>query len=151
MFLTSKLSLTRWIAAKELLRESGIDLDKDLEAYFNTGCCIDIVFNVYLKEADAGVICKHFLESRSYEKTDLGVDLQQLVIIGETKDVPIRVFTARKDLPDDIVTPVILALIELDMKNPAHEKILVSIEFGGFHKANDKDYDSVRTLIGIKR
>jgi phosphate/phosphite/phosphonate ABC transporter binding protein len=146
-----KLSLTRWIAAKELLKDNGIDLDKDLKAYFNSGCCVDIVFNVYLKEVDAGVVCKHFLESRSYKKADLGVDLQQLVVIGKTKEVPTRIFAAHKDLPDDIVNPVIQALLELNRENPAHEKILFSAELGGFQKTNDKDYDDIRTLIGIKR
>jgi phosphonate transport system substrate-binding protein len=146
-----KLSLTRWIAARELLTDNGIDLDKDLKAYFNSGCCVDIVFNVYLKEADAGVVCKHFLESDSYGKTDLGVDLQQLVVIGKTKEVPMRVFAAHKGLPDDIVNPVVQSLLELNRENPAHEKILHSAELGGFQKTNDKEYDDIRTLIGIKR
>ena len=146
-----KLSLTRWIAAKELLTDNGIDLDKDLKGYFNSGCCVDIVFNVYLKEADAGVVCKHFLESGSYGRVDLGVDLQQLVVIGQTKEVPMRIFTAHKDLPDDIVSSVIQALLELDRQNPAHEKILSSAELGGFQKTNDKEYDDIRTLIGIER
>ena len=146
-----KLSLTRWVAAKELLRDNDIDLDKDLKAYFNSGCCVDIVFNVYLKEVDAGVICKHFLESPSYKKADPGVDLQQLIVIGQTKGVPLRIFVAQKDLPDDIVTTVIQALLELDRQNPAHEKILLSAELGGFQKTSDKDYDDIRTLIGLKR
>jgi phosphate/phosphite/phosphonate ABC transporter binding protein len=146
-----KLSLTRWIAAKELLTDNGIDLDKDLKAYFNSGCCVDIIFNIYLKEADAGVVCRHFLEARSYKKSDLGVDLQQFVIIGKTKEVPSRIFAAHKDLPDDIVTPVIQALLELNREDPAHAEILHSAEIGGFQKTNDKNYDEIRTLIGIKR
>jgi phosphonate transport system substrate-binding protein len=146
-----KLSLTRWIAAKELLRDNGIDLDKDLEFYFNSGCCVDIVFNVYLKEADAGVVCKHFLEPDSHDRADLGVDMQQLIVIGQTKEVPMRVFAAHKDLPDNIVKPVIQALLGLDRENPAHEKILSSAELGGFQKTNDKEYDDIRTLIGTKR
>jgi phosphonate transport system substrate-binding protein len=146
-----RLSLTRWIAAKELLRDNDIDLDKDLKAYFNTGCCVDIVFNVYLKEVDAGVVCRHFLESPSNKKADPGVDLQQLIVIGQTKEVPMRIFAAQKDLPEDIVKPVIQSLLELDRQNPAHEKILLSAELGGFQKTNDQDYDDIRTLIGIKR
>lgn len=146
-----KLSLTRWVAAKEVLRDSGIDLDKDLKAYFNIGCCVDIVLNVYLKEADAGVVCKHFLESPSYKKVDRGIDLQQIVVIGTTKKVPMRVIAAHKDLPDDIVNQVIQALLELERENPAHKKILFSAELGGFQKTNDKDYDGIRTLMGVKR
>ena len=146
-----KLSLTRWIAAKELLRDSGIDLDKDLKSYFNGGCCEDIVFNVYLKEVDAGVICEHFLQKEGCEKTDLGISLQQLVAIGKTKGVPMRIFAAHKDLPDDIVNPVIQTLLKLDRENPEHAEILFSAELGGFQKTNDKEYDDIRTLVGVKR
>jgi len=146
-----KLSMTRWIAAKELLRENGIDLDNDLKSYIHGGCCEDIVFNIYLKEIDAGVICEHFLQKEGCDKTDLGVDLQQLVVIGKTKEVSMRIFAAHKDLPDDIVNPVIQALLKLDRENPAHAEILISAELGGFQKTNDKDYDDVRTLIGVKR
>jgi phosphonate transport system substrate-binding protein len=145
-----KLSLTRWIAAKELLTDNGIDLDKDLKAYFNSGCCIDIVFNVYLKKVDAGVICEHFLESESHKEENLGVDLEQIAVIARTKEVPMRVFAAHKDLTDDIVNPIIKALLELERENPTHEEILSSAELGGFQETNDKAYDDIRSLVGIK-
>ena len=146
-----KLSLTKWIAAKELLQEKGIDIDKDLKAYSNGGCCEDIAFNVYLKTVDAGVICDHYFGGHICEQKELGIDIQKLVIIGKTREFPMRIFAARKGLSDDIVNPVIQALLELDRVHPEHAEILHLAEFGGFEKASDREYDGIRTLIGNER
>jgi phosphate/phosphite/phosphonate ABC transporter binding protein len=146
-----KLSAAKWIAAKEFLKESGIDIEKDLRAYYNGGCCEDIAFNVYLKAVDAGVVCDHFLEEYSEERNQLGMDAKQLVAIGKTKPVPTRVFAARKELSNSIVSKINRALLNLDKKNPEHAKILYPAELGGFQKSRDKDYKTIRFLIGAVR
>jgi ABC-type phosphate/phosphonate transport system substrate-binding protein len=133
------------------LQETGIDIDKDLKAYSNGGCCEDIAFNVYLKTVDAGVICDHYFGGHACEQQELGIDTRKLVIIGKTREFPMRIFAARKDLSDDIVTPVIQALLELNREHSAHAEILHLAEFGRFEKASDREYDGIRTLIGIKR
>ena len=146
-----KLSAAKWIAAKEFFKETGIDIDKDLSAYSNGGCCEDIAFNVYLKAVDAGVVCDHFFEEHSEDRNELGMDPKQLIVIGRTKAVPTRVFTARKELSNSIVNRINRALLDLDKKNPEHAKILYPAELGGFQKAKDKDYDKIRSLIGANR
>jgi phosphonate transport system substrate-binding protein len=146
-----KLSAAKWIAAKEFFKETGIDIDKDLRAYSNGGCCEDIAFNVYLKAVDAGVVCDHFFEEHSEDRNELGMDPKQLIVIGRTKAVPTRVFTARKELNNSIVNRINQALLDLDKKNPEHAKILYPAELGGFQKAKDKDYDRIRSLIGANR
>jgi len=151
MMFGPKLSLTKWIAAKELLQEKGIDIDKDLKAYSNGGCCEDIAFNVYLKTVDAGVICDHYFGGHAYEQKELGIDTRTLVIIGKTREFPMRMFAARKGLSDDIVNQVIQALLKLDRENPEHAEILHLAEFGGFEKSSDREYDGIRTLIGNER
>lgn len=146
-----KLSTTKWIAAKELFQENGIDIDKDLRAFSHGGCCEDIAFNVYLYEVDAGVVCDHFLEEHAEDKNELGVDATQLIVIGKTRSVPTRVLTARKELNSSIIARIHEALLSLDKKNPQHEKILYPAELGGFQKSRDKDYDRIRSLIGVTR
>jgi phosphonate transport system substrate-binding protein len=146
-----KLSAAKWIAAKESFRETDIDIDNDLRAYSYGGCCEDIAFNVYLKAVDAGVVCDHFFEEHSEDRNELGMDPKQLIVIGRTKAVPTRVFTARKELSNSIVNRINRALLDLDKKNPEHAKILYPAELGGFQKAKDKDYDKIRSLIGANR
>jgi len=145
-----KRSASRWLAAKVLFEESGINIDKDLKAYSNGGCCEDVAFNIYLKTVDAGVVCEHFLEEHSKKQQTLGVDTKQIVAVCKTRSVPMRVFAARQEVSDDIVTRVNQALLRLDKNKPAHAKILHRAELGGFQRSKDKDYDGVRMLMDVK-
>lgn len=145
-----KFSATKWIAAKEVFKRNGINIDTDLKAYFNGGCCEDIAFNVYMKAVDAGVVCDHFLNEPSEGQNELGTDIKQIKAIAKTGQVQSRVFAARKDLEIGVVTKINQALLDLDISNPEHASIMYSAETTGFKKAADKDYDTMRSLIGVK-
>jgi phosphonate transport system substrate-binding protein len=146
-----KQSIAKWIAAKLLLEENGINIDEDLRAYSNGKCCEDIAFYVYLEAVDAGVVCSHFIEEYSDSKEALGIDINEIAVIGKTDFVPTRVFAARKTISDDIVTKFIHALISIDKADPVQFDILASAELGGFESVHDEDYDEIRELIGVKR
>jgi phosphonate transport system substrate-binding protein len=145
-----KLSAARWVAAKVLFEESGINIDKNLKAYSNGGCCEDVAFNIYLKAVDAGVVCDHFLKEHSKKQQELGVDTKQIAVVCRTRSVPMRVFAARQEVSDDIVTKVNQALLRLDKNKPADAKILHRAELGGFQRSKDGDYDGIRMLMGVK-
>jgi len=146
-----EFSSVRWVAAKLLFEQNGLDIEEDLKAYSHGQHCQDIAFNVQFNAVDAGVVCDHFLEGRSEKQHELGVDPETLVVIGRTKLVPMRVFGPRQDVDSDIVSKVNQALLKLDGKVPAHEKILCRAELGGFQKSKDEDYDDVRMQLDIKR
>lgn len=145
-----RFSSVRWVAAKLLFQENGLDVEEDLKAYSHGRYCQDIAFNVQFNAVDAGVVCDHFLEERCEKQKELGVDSEKLVVIGRTKLIPTKVFGPRRDVRSDIVSGVTQALLKLDGKIPAHEKILCRAELGGFQKSKDEDYDDVRTQMGIK-
>jgi phosphonate transport system substrate-binding protein len=147
----SKLSASKWVVAKMLFEENGIDIDKDLSTYANGGCCEDILFNVFLKAFDAGVVCDHYLDEHAKKQRELGVNAQELRIIAITRWVPTRVFAARKDLNPALIAKFDRALLKLNNSNPEHAKILYSAEVGGFQRTTDKHYDEMRELIGEKR
>ena len=144
------LSAAKWVAARLLFEESGINIDKDLKAYSNGGCCEDIAFSVYLKAVDAGVVCDHFLESHSEKQQELGIDAKQISVICKTQSVPTRVFAARQEISNSIVTNINQALLRLDKNKPEHAEILYQAELGGFQKSKDEDYDGIRMLIVAK-
>jgi phosphonate transport system substrate-binding protein len=146
-----KLSAAKWVVAKMLFEENGINIDKDLSMYANGGCCEDIAFNVFLKAFDAGVVCDHFLEELAKKQGELGVNAQELQVIAMTRSVPTRVFSARKDLSKEVIAMFDRALLKLNNNNPEHEKILSSAGIGGFQRAKDEDYDDMRILIGEKK
>jgi phosphonate transport system substrate-binding protein len=141
MMFGPKLSSVKWLSAKVLLRENGINIDKDLKSYSHGVCCEDIAFNVFLGGVDAGVICEHFLEEHPQKQKELGIDPKQIVVIGKTKPVATRILAAHKATPADIVAKINQALLRLDRKNPEHAKILYPAELGGFQKTKDQDYN----------
>jgi phosphonate transport system substrate-binding protein len=145
-----KFSAARWVLARLLFEESGLDIDQDLKTFSHGGCCEDIAFSVQLGGADAGVICDHFLAEHSARQHALGVDSMQLVIIGRTKFVPTRVFGPSRDISSDIANKVNQALLKLDKNIPEHEEILYHAELGGFQKLTAEDCDHIRMELDIK-
>lgn len=142
-----KLSIAKWIGAREMFRKSGLDIDKDLATYSHGGCCEDIAFNVYVKAVDAGVVCDDFFDEYPGGKTELGMDLKEIVVIGKTDPYPTRIFAARIGTDVGLLSRVNQALLNLDKKNPEDEKILSPAQLGGFRAARDRDYDDIRAYI----
>jgi phosphate/phosphite/phosphonate ABC transporter binding protein len=143
------LSSAKWLAARILFEDNGINLEKDLKAYSHGGCCEDIAFSVYLKAVDAGVVCDHFLAEHEEKQKELGVVAEQIQPLIRTKSVPTRVFGARTNLNKDLVARVKEALLRLDNKNPQQASILARAELGGFQRSKDEEYDSIRRLMAV--
>lgn len=142
-----KASSARWAAAKLLFQERGVHIDLDLKEYSNGGCCDDIAFNVYLKAVDAGVVCDHFLSEYSMKQKELGFDARQLLVIGKTRPVPTKVFTATLNVAPDIIDGINQALLSLDISINAHKKILYAAEIGGFLKTDAQAFDEMKTSL----
>ncbi|MEJ2092343.1 MAG: phosphate/phosphite/phosphonate ABC transporter substrate-binding protein [Syntrophobacterales bacterium] len=145
-----KFSASKWLAGKLLLEDNGIDIEKDLKAYLNGGCCEDIAFNVYLKAVDAGVVCDHFAGEHEDKQKELGVDSSQIIVIAKTKDVPMKVFGARKGTEKETIIKIRQALLNLDRHNPDDMKILYPTELGGFRVYSDGDFGLIRMLMSSK-
>ena len=141
-----RLSATKWVAAKLLFEESGLDIGRDLQSYVNGGCCEDISFNVYLKAVDAGVVCDHFMGTYGGKRDDLGTETKQLDVIAKTKPVPTRVFAPVFLTGLDIVRAVNASLLKLDKNNPAHREILRPAELSRFIGATHDEYEYLITL-----
>jgi phosphonate transport system substrate-binding protein len=145
-----KFSAGKWLAGRLLLEENGINIEKDLKAYFNGGCCEDIAFNVYLKAVDAGVVCDHFAGEHGDKQKELGIDASQLMVIAKTKDVPMKVYAARKGIDKETIIKIKQALMNLDRHNPDDMKILSPTELGGFQAYFDGDFGLIRTMMSSK-
>ena len=146
-----KFSSVKWLAAKFLFEENGINIEKYLKAYSNGGCCEDIAFSVYLKAVDAGVVCSHFADEHEDKQKSLGIDASQIIVIGKTKTVPMKIFGARKGVNKDIIHKIKQALLNLDRKNPQEDEILSPAELGGFHEYFDGDFALIKTMMNSQR
>ena len=145
-----KFSASKWLAGRLLLEDNGINTEKDLKAYLNGGCCEDIAFNVYLKAVDAGVVCDHFAGEHEDKQKELGIDASQIMVIAKTKDVPMKVFSARKGIDKKTIIKVRQALLNLDRHNPNDLKILFPTELGGFKGYSDGDFGLIRVMMSSK-
>ena len=145
-----KFSASKWLAGRLLLEDNGINIEKDLKAYLNGGCCEDIAFNVYLKAVDAGVVCDHFAGEHEDKQKELGIDASQIMVIAKTKDVPMKVFSARKGIDKKTIIKVRQALLNLDRHNPNDLKILFPTELGGFKGYSDGDFGLIRVMMSSK-
>jgi phosphate/phosphite/phosphonate ABC transporter binding protein len=142
-----KFSASKWLAGRLLLKENGINIEKDLKAHLNGGCCEDIAFNVFLKAVDAGVVCDHFAGEHEDKQKELGLDVSQIMVIAKTKDVPMKVFGARKGVDKDNILKMKQALLNLDRHNPDDMKLLYPAELGGFQEYSDTDFGLIKKMM----
>lgn len=133
----------KWMAARLLLNQAGIDINRDLSFYSQGGCCTDIILDVYFKKFDAGVICQHGLS----EIKDQEIDISQIKILAQTPPIHNIVFAANKSVSVDLIQKTIDALLALDKQNPLHKEILHKAECGGFARTTDDHYNSLRAKI----
>ena len=145
-----KFSASKWLAGRLLLEQNGINIEKDLKAYLNGGCCEDIAFNVYLKAVDAGVVCDHFAGEHDDKQKELGIDVSQIMVIAKTKDVPMKVFGARKGIDKETIIKIKQALLNLNRLNPDDMKILYPAELGGFQEYSDEDFGLIKMMMSSK-
>lgn len=140
VFFGMECSSGRATIAKKLFIENGIDIETDLGRYIDGGCCEDISFNIFLKAADAGLVCQHYFE----EQKNLGAKhIEALAIIGKSGPVPTRIFAAHKDTPRAIIDQVQSSLSAIDWSNQKYTNLVNTTEIGGFVKASPNEYEAL--------
>jgi len=142
-------STTKWVAAKSLLKEKGIDLNNNLKNYAHGNSCESIAMNVYLRQYDAGAICDYAFDeiTENTNAKDDEIPPDGLIVIGSTWEIPTWVFATRKGVNQQTSTMVTDTLLGLNKQKPAHAKILKELDVGGFTEAQDSDYESLRKVL----
>ena len=140
ILLGMECSASRWIFARTLFEQNGMDIDDDLGSYVDGGCCEDISFNIYLKAADAGLVYKHYIDEQVAKGTGHVVDL---AIIAESLPSPTQIFAAHKETPRAIIDLVYKSLKAIDRNNPKYSTLLTTTEIGGFVRAHPEEYESL--------
>ena len=139
-------STAKWVAATALLRKEGIDPDKDLKKYSHGGSCESIALNIYLGQADAGIICDYAFEDliKNASPQDDEIPPDALISIGTTEFVPAWVFSTRQGINNEIAASVSNALINLDHRRPDHMEIMEKLDLGGFTHARLNEFELLK-------
>ena len=140
---TTHLDLPVFNTVHDAVRETGADATM---IYVPAPFAADAI----LEAADAGAVCKHFIEEYETKQEGLGIDMNEIVVIGETDPFPTRVFAARKTVDSGVVAIFIEALLGLDTSDPCQMELLKRAELGGFERVDDGDYDDIRKLMNVE-
>ncbi len=74
-------------------------------------------------------------------------DLAQIRILGRSRAYPGWMYAAGRNLPQEQVDRIAMALFALDLAIPEHSLILEKAGMGGVIPATDRDFDPVRDLV----
>lgn len=123
-----------------MLANSGIHLN-ELSSYANFDYHDSVVKAVLKGQYDAGAV----RDSVARKYMQLG-----LHIIAESPEIPTGPLVVGPGTPFTVIENIKKALLDLNPKNPSHQKILKRLDDdfkNGFTVASDKDYIDIRTKI----
>ncbi|HNY10433.1 MAG TPA: phosphate/phosphite/phosphonate ABC transporter substrate-binding protein [Candidatus Wallbacteria bacterium] len=128
-----KNSTSGYLMAKALMREAGIDADRDLAETDFVGNHTAVVLNVLLGEMDAGVC---YLGAQNVLVDP--VKIARIKVIATTREISTEPITCTDSFPVELRDRVTEAFLRLNENgNPK------------FTKASDSDYNSIREVMKL--
>jgi len=123
-----KANAAKFLAPYILLKETGIDADKDLTYAFG-GLCPDNAMAVFLGDYNASVVCGLYM-AQPDKKFSFKTDLRIIARTGNW--VPYWVVSSPEQTDQVVLDKVKRALLELDMKNPRTATVFNVCKWKGF-------------------
>lgn len=147
---TEPYSTTGYILAIRFFQEKGLKIGPTVFAKSH-GKVVSMVYN---KEVDAGAtyydppsITGEINDARKEVLAQYPDVTKKVKIFAFTGIVPNNPFAFRKDLPEEIKTKLIGALIKFSGTPEGKTALMESYDITGLESAQDSDYDSVRDLL----
>ena len=127
--------------AKALLREHGIDVDKEKDAVLFTGSHPSVVQAVLQGTVDAGAC---YEDARDQVKDIAPGVMEETKIIAYTADIPADTVSVRREVPSELRGRIAEALKEMAT---GKEGVLYAIyQIEKLHDATDADYEPLREV-----
>ena len=130
-----------YLLQKELLLNKGMILEKNFKV-LDGKHQENVIINVYNKDVEGGFVRESALSLLKYE-----LDLNRIKIINYTSYIPTWPMTAFSHTDRSLVEKVKKLLLDLDLNNPVHAKILSAARVLGFTSSHDSDYEIVRKMV----
>ncbi|WP_456384985.1 phosphate/phosphite/phosphonate ABC transporter substrate-binding protein [Desulfolithobacter sp.] len=131
-------STVKTLAGMLLLREHGIDVEKDLAGYAFGSSCQKNAFNVYLGTYDATFICSDSRDILEGKNPDWPIPPGSLRVVARTRPVPTWIFAALDRVPESLITEVNRVFLSLSLSSEEDRKLLDEIEAAGFVVCDEK-------------
>jgi ABC-type phosphate/phosphonate transport system substrate-binding protein len=143
-------SATKWIAARKVIEDYGIDLENDLAAYRHGGTCMDIVLDIFHGKADVGCVrtlmCPLCNRSKYYGHS--GIDTSELSHVAKTGPVVAGIFTCTHGTDGRDMEKVLDALARLSRLNLQERQAFPADIRHGFVKVNERVFGDLRKMAG---
>lgn len=125
-----------------LLKDLGIDLDKDITAIFAGGHdkALQAVLN---KDVDAAAV---FVDARTRYAADFPTAMDDAIVIGYTDPIPNISVTVSSQVSDEMAEKIAVALLKI-AEDPEDAKLLIDLfDMHGFVRSTDADYQVIRDV-----
>ncbi len=139
---SSKRGVGGYLAQCKLLREHGLDCDRDLTVVA-ARTQDEVVRAVFKRKVKVGFVREDALTAALVPE----IDLTQIRIIAHTEFFPTWCFAAFSSTDPAVAQAIKEALLRLDPENPSHRPILDQAGAAGFIEASDADYRSLGTIV----
>ncbi len=143
-------SATKWVVARKLIKDNGIDLEKDLAAYRHGGTCTDIVLDIFHGKADVGCVrtlmCPICNRSMYYGHS--GIQTSELSHVAQTGPVVAGVFTCAPGTDGRDMEKVLNALARVPGLELWERRGFPADIRHGFVKVDERVFDDLRKMAG---
>jgi len=137
------MSTSGYLYARKLLKDRGLDLQKDFARVEFLGNHEAVLLAVKEGRVDAGAT---YQGAFSALKRSKGVDPLTFRVVAKTLRTPRDIFCVRPEVPDEVAHAITDALLAITGRDRAGREILGPLSINGFRPAEDSDYDEVRRI-----
>ncbi|OQX17723.1 MAG: hypothetical protein BWK76_09870 [Desulfobulbaceae bacterium A2] len=131
-----------YLSQKLSLLEAGVDPEREMKLEVAVDNKLEnVIFSVYLKEADAGCI-----SGIGLHQVDKFVPPAMVKVLATTAPLPGWVLSVRRTLPNGLRDKVQQAILAL----PAEDPVLKSMQISAFRRPGAQDFDGLRRVMGMQ-
>jgi phosphonate transport system substrate-binding protein len=134
-------STSGYIIPRIMLQANGIDPDADFAKTVEAGSHNNVITQVYNGDCDAGAT---FDDARSSVEDDLPDVKEKVVVLATTTDIPNDNVSFVKDMPEEMRTKIVDALLEIAESEEGKEALNTLYSIAELERADDSFYDAFR-------
>ncbi len=139
----SRLSTSGHLMPRYFMKEKGINPELFFSRIIYTGAHDKTVKEVESGSVDAGVVNAKIVDKMLIQKK---LDKEKITIIWQTPPYPDYIWAMQPGYSEEALLNIRNSFLMLSVSNKLHEKILYSVDAGGFLPASIDDFDRLMSI-----